>query len=213
MPAFVDYDNLLQAVSDWLARDDLGDRIPDFVWLAECEIQRDLNLRMNDSVYESTSVSGQDYVSLPEDFAEAVLFEWKDSSKSPVSISSFDVVSSFQKKNRYRSSETSTPRSGAVFGDRLYLGPVPSASDFRLFYRSGVSHLSHLNKTNDVLRKYPDALLYGSLLHSAPYLGEDERALGWVQLYDRAKDSAFKEEWRSRTGHGPLRMQPDIGVR
>ena len=50
MSAFTDYDNLVEVIGDWLARDDLSARIPDFIWLAESELQRDLGLRLNDSV-------------------------------------------------------------------------------------------------------------------------------------------------------------------
>ena len=49
-------------------------------------------------------------------------------------------------------------------------------------------------------------------MHSAPYLGAEERAMDWGQLVGRAKESARQQEWRARSGHGPLRMQPDIGV-
>ena len=193
MAAFTDYDNLVEGVGDWLAREDLSERIPDFIWLTECELQRDLMLRLNDSIATGTSVANQEYIDLPADYAEGFFLRWESDTLPPVRVASFDVVAGFQK--------------------RIYLGPVPGAIAYTLFYKSGAQHLGPGNSTNILLQQYPDALLYGSLMHSAPYLGADERAMVWGQLFERAKESARQQEWRARSGHGPLRMQPDIGVR
>jgi len=213
MSSFTDYDNLVKGVGDWLAREDLSDRIPDFVWLAECELQRDLMLRLNDSTATGTSVSGQEYIELPFDYAEGFFLRWEGNTLPPVRVSSFDVVSRIQKGSETSSTTNTRTRVGSFHNNRIYLGPVPGALDYTLFYKSGVRHLGPENPTNQILREYPDALLYGSLMHSAPYLGADERALVWGQLFERAKESARQQEWRARTGHGPLRMQPDIAVR
>ena len=213
MPTFQDYDNLVRGVGDWLARDDLSDQIPNFIWLAECDLQRDLMLRLNDQVTTGFSVAGQEYIDLPPDYAEGFLLRWEDDSLPPVTVSSLDVVSRHQKGNQAQGQASSMPRVGAFHGNRVYLGPVPGATAFTLFYKSGAVHLGPQNQTNIILREYPDALLYGTLMHSAPYLGADERTMVWGQMFERAKESARQQEWRSRTGHGPLRMQPDIEVR
>lgn len=212
MSAFVDYDNLVQGVADWLARDDLAGQIPDFIWLTECELQRDLSLRLNDATATGTAIAGQEYVELPEDYAEGFLLRWESDTLPPVTVSSFDVVSRRQKGSESQSSSSATPRVGAFHKNRIYIGPTPGAQAYTLFYKAGTQHLGSSNQTNLLLREYPDALLYGSLMHSAPYLGADERALVWGQLFERAKEGARQQEWRSRTGHGPLRMQPDIEV-
>lgn len=213
MSAFTDYDNLLEVIGDWLARDDLAARIPDFVWLAESELQRDLNLRLNDAIATGTSLAGQDYIDLPEDYVEGFFLQWDDRTLSPVTVSSFDVVARHQNGYEAQSSASADPRVGAFHGNRVYIGPKPGNQSYKLYYKAGTQHLGPDNQTNQVLRDYPDALLYGSLMHSAPYLGADERTLVWSQLFERAKQQAKQQEWRARTGHGPLRMQPDIAVR
>ena len=87
------------------------------------------------------------------------------------------------------------------------------AGNYTLFYQAGVKHLSEDHPTNLILQEYPVAILYGSLLQSAPFLGADERIDTWVKFYQPAKESARQQEWRARTGHGPLEMRPDIWVR
>ncbi len=213
MSAFIDYDNLVTGIGDWLARDDLTAQIPDFIWLAECELQRDIPLRLNDSTATGTAIAGQEYIDLPTDYAEGFFLRWDSDDLPPVTVSSFDVVARLQKSSETQSGDSASPRVGAFHNNRLYMGPKPGNQGYTIFYKSGTQHLSSTNPTNLLLKEYPDALLYGSLMHSAPYLGADERTLVWGQLFERAKESARKQEWRGRTGHGPLRMQPDIEVR
>ena len=213
MSVFQDYDNLVQGVGDWLARDDLVGVVPDFIWLAECELQRDLPLRLNDSTATGAAIAGQEYIELPADYAEGFFLRWDDDTLPPVTVSSFDVVVKLQKSSETQAGSGAYPRVGAFHNNRIFIGPKPGSQGYDLFYKSGTQHLGPDNQTNILLREYSDALLYGSLMHSAPYLGADERALVWGQMFERAKESARKQEWRARTGHGPLRMQPDIGVR
>jgi hypothetical protein len=97
-----------------------------------------------------------------------------------------------------------------MVGDRLYLAPAPGADRYTLFYLGRLMPLSPSNSTNRILKDAPDALLYGALMHSAPYIGDDQRLQLWGTLYGQAKDSYKKMEWRSRTGGGPLQVRPDI---
>jgi len=211
--AFQDYDNLVQGVADWLARDDLTGVIPDFIWLAECELQRDIPLRLNDATATGTAIAGQEYIDLPSDYAEGFFLRWDSDTLPPVTVSSFDVVARLQKSSETQAGDSAYPRVGAFHDNKIYIGPKPGNHDYTLFYKAGTQHLGPSNQTNILLREYSDALLYGSLMHSAPYLGADERTLVWGQLFDRAKEGARQQEWRARSGHGPLRMQPDIEVR
>ena len=45
MPAFTSYANLKTNIADYLARQDLADKIPMFISLAEKRLNRDLRLR------------------------------------------------------------------------------------------------------------------------------------------------------------------------
>ena len=60
------YGDIVEAVGDWLARDDLNERIPDFIHLAELETQRDLELREFET--KATITSSGDTATLPTDF-------------------------------------------------------------------------------------------------------------------------------------------------
>jgi hypothetical protein len=106
-----------------------------------------------------------------------------------------------------------TPIGATHVGDRLYLTPISSgADDYTLFYYGTPTPLGKDNATNSMLKRAPDALLYGALLHSAPYVGDDPRLQTWLLMFARAKASYKKLEFRARTGGGPLAVRPDFSV-
>ncbi len=205
--SFKDYDSLVDTVARWLARDDLAADIPDFIWLAECELQREVRFRLQDTTTTGTTVADQEYIEFPTDYVGGGLFRFDKDELPPIRVTSWSAVEAFKKN------ATGDTRVGVVHGTRLYVGPVPGAVAYTLFYKAGASHLSQSNPSNTILVEYPDALLYGALKHSAPFLGADERVALWNQLFTDAMRSAAQQEQRARTGHGPLHMRPDVGVR
>jgi len=50
------------------------------------------------------------------------------------------------------------------------------------------------------LSKHPDAYLYGSLVHSAPYLKDDDRIGIWAGLFDAIIQDILLEDQRSSVG-------------
>jgi hypothetical protein len=52
-----------------------------------------------------------------------------------------------------------------------------------------------------------DAYLYGSLLHAAPYLGEDQRAQVWASLYKNAIDAINLEDDKAKASGAAHRMR------
>ena len=58
MISFQDYAGLKAAVADWLGRDDLTGRIPDFIALAERRMARELRLRIMERRAETEVQAG-----------------------------------------------------------------------------------------------------------------------------------------------------------
>ena len=65
--------------------------------------------------------------------------------------------------------------------------PSPDGSyGVELLYYQRVPALSDSNTTNWLLTEAPDVYLYGSLVHSAPYLADDARTAVWAQIFGAA---------------------------
>ena len=207
MTQFQDYDALIRTIGQrWLARSDIENDIKDFIWLTECDLQRICRFELTDAKVTDTTVDGDDFIILPEDFQSGVALRWlSDDTLPTLELASFDQVDRAQKG---LSTNWSQPRVGDVFGNRLYIGFSPGITEYELFYRRGVVHLGAKEPTNVLLREHPDALLYGSLVEAGLFLRDPARVQEFAPMYERASQSACITEERRRWGSGPLRMRP-----
>ena len=203
MPAFTSYDNLKTNIADYLARQDLTDKIPMFVSLAEKRLNRDLRLRqmLQQSTY--TLTSGYT-VPTPADF-----LEMKDIhiDANPVVNLNFKTVSQFYRLGN--SSTTGQPINYTLVSDNFVLAPRPVTSPtvINMTYYKIPKVLSDTNPSNEYLEVCPDLLLYASLVESAPFLMNDERLQTWEALYTRGLTSITKSDEQSEFPAQPLAVQ------
>lgn len=76
-----------------------------------------------------------------------------------------------------------------------------------VYIRDFVSIVSDPNGTNGILRLHPSVYLYGSLLHTAPWLQHDDRLPVWQSLYDAALKRMNKEMERAQMSDVPKRAR------
>ena len=76
-----------------------------------------------------------------------------------------------------------------------------------MLYYETIDPLNAQTAFNWVLTNYPDAYLYGSLIHSAPYLQDDARMASWAALYEKAIGDINSESERSKTGGAGRRIK------
>ena len=202
MPAFTSYDNLKTNIADYLARQDLTDKIPMFVSLAEKRLNRDLRLRqmLQQSTYSLTSGYK---VPTPTDF-----LEMKDIhiDANPVVNLNFKTVSQFYRLGN--SSSTGQPINYTLVSDNFVLAPRPvSGATINMTYYKIPKVLSATNPSNEYLEVCPDLLLYAALVESAPFLMDDARLQTWEALYTRGLTSITKSDEQSEFPAQPLAVQ------
>jgi hypothetical protein len=87
---------------------------------------------------------------------------------------------------------------------------VPAPDDaypLTMVYYATLPSLSDTETSNWVLDLYPDLYLYGTLLHSAPYLSDDAKIQVWGSLYQSALDSVNRESNKAMYSGSPLVMR------
>jgi len=184
--AITSYTELQAAVANWLDRDDLAARIPEFVALAEAQMNR--LLRSRGATGRSTATVSTEFSALPADFAQAISLRVRTASDwdelSPVDQ---DTMSGYP-------AATGSPRLYSVVGGELRLYPAPDADHtVEMTYFSKVPALGAANAANWVLASHPDAYLYGTLVHSAPLLRDAEILGTWKALSDAAIEQIIAE--------------------
>lgn len=191
--AITSYSSLKTAIADWLDRDDV-DTVAD-TWIDMCEaaIARRMRVRDMESALSVTLSLG--VATIPTDYLEAKYLYIDGSPSQPLEMKSSEWI---LREYPQRSSQ-GKPCFIATSGTDFIFGPFPD-SDYTLagVYYARPTALSTSNETNFLTTNHPDLLLYGSLMHSAPYIGEDARVVLWSAAFDRLLDEAAVDESRDR---------------
>jgi hypothetical protein len=80
-------------------------------------------------------------------------------------------------------------------------------TEIELTYYAEIPALSDSSTTNWLLTRWPDLYLYGSLMHAAPYLKEDERVTVWAGLHDRALEEIRMEDHKAQWSGSTLKIR------
>ncbi len=192
------YSELKTAIADFLNRDDLTSAVPTFITLAESSIQR--RIRHWRQEKRSTITLDAQYEALPADFLEAIRFYVTSNGTNPLEpISQADMLD----RKQLAQDTSGRPRFYAMTAGQFELYPVPDGSyDAEIYYYSRIPALSDVAPTNWLLEYFPDVLLYGALVHSAPYLKDDARIQIWSALYQEAVDSINVSSQQAKFGSG-----------
>lgn len=200
--ALTSYSALRSSIADWLNRDDLTSVIPDFISLAEAQIERKLPTQK--MVKRSTATIDTPFSALPSDFLAAKsLVLTATAPVRPLTFLTEDELDA--KKYIYRT--TGTPQYFALIGNQIEVLPPPDTGyAAELTYVATLAKLSDSNVSNWVLERHPDVYLYGSLLQAAPYLRDDERIGVWSSIYQNAINDMIVQDERASFSGGRLAM-------
>jgi hypothetical protein len=201
--ALTTYADLQTSIADFLNRDDLTATIPDFISLSEAQMNREVrHYRMEK---RATAQLDTQYTSLPTDFLQPIRFVITGSDVSTLEQASALEISKLREDNN---DTTGKPTTYSILDSAIEVFPKPDATyTLELLYYEKIDALNGGNTTNWLLTNYPDAYLYGALLHSAPYLQEDSRIQTWAALYQKAVSDINSESERSKTGGSGRRIK------
>ena len=189
------YTDLKASIADFLNRDDLTSSIDDFIDLAEAQMNREV--RHWDMEKRANAVLDTQYTALPGDFVEPIRFIITTGDTSVVEGIGTAEIS----RLREGSNALGRPQNYAIVDGSIEVWPSPDASyQLEMAYYTQIQPLSSATPTNIILTRFPDAYLYGSLMHSAPYLAEDARVQTWSALYFKAISDINNENERSKLG-------------
>ena len=194
------YAELKTSIGDWLNRSDLSATIPDFISLAEAQIER--TLRTRQMIVRANASFDQQYGALPADFLEAKSLKLTSTNPpTPLSFLTIDLLD--EQSASYTAS--GKPKFFGVVGNQLRILPTPDGTyTTELTYFAKLTKLSNSVTTNWLLASSPDIYLYGALLQAAPYLQDDARIQTWATLYERALNDLRTADDRGASSGGTL---------
>ncbi len=199
--AITTYSELQTAVDNWLDRSDIDDeRVKEGIALAEAEMSADLH-ELRELETTATLAVTSEYTALPSDYGiwRAVTAETSPKRK-------LDYRTSAQIDHLYPTGPSSDPRVFSIVGANFQIMPIWSGN-VTLNYVANIPALSDSNTTNSVLTRYPNLYLYGALYQISVLIFDDERAVGFKNVYDQYVMKAEKRARRERYGMGALQAR------
>jgi hypothetical protein len=200
--AISNYTELQSAVSNWLDRSDLSSRAPEFIALCEETLNRRLRVRGMET--RATATVSEEYVSLPADFLEMRNFQLNTSPKQTLRLVTPEHIDTF-----WSGSTTGKPVVFTFVGGEIQVAPSPDGS-----YTAEMDYYAKLDiatdSTNWVLTNAPSVYVYGSLLHSAPFLKDDKRVGVWKAMFEQAMKDVEDADKRERWSGNSLAIRCDI---
>ena len=197
------YAELQDAIGSWLNRDDLVPTIPIFIDAAEAEMSRTVrHWRMEK---RSTADLTTQYSALPSDFYEPIRLSLTSGTTYRLELAGQAEMMDLRQRG---DNVTRRPRYYAMTDGSIEVFPTPDSTyTLEMVYYSKIVPLSADNASNWLLEYFPDAYLYGALMHSAPFLGEDNRLAVWSTLYGNAINAINADSDKAKFGGSGHRMK------
>ena len=201
------YSTLQTEVANWLDRDDLTDRIPEFIELNESVFNRVLRLRAMENIDTTATVSGTKSYNLPTGYVQM-----REIHLDTSPITSIQYITPEMLYRIWAGSSSGKPNAYSIIGDKIYFGPTPdSAYNYVMTYYKKFDSLSDTTTTNWVILNAPDVYLYGTLLQAEPFLMNDQRIPIWERGLRQAIADLQEQDDKDRHSGSELRVMNTSG--
>ena len=205
--AISNYTELKTAVANWLDRDDLTDRIPEFIALAEARFNRVLRLRSMEVKYTADTVAGQRNLALPTSYIQMRNFQVNT---SPLTTLSYVTPEIYDRV--WGGSTTGTPKFYTILANEVSFGPIPaSVQEVEMLFYKKFDNLSVTTTTNWLITNAPDIYLYGTMLEAEPFIMNDERVPLWAQALQQGISDLQEQDNKDRHSGSALRVMNTSG--
>jgi len=201
------YGTLKAAVANWLDRDDLSDRIPEFISLSEAIFNRTLRIRAMETTVSDSTPSGSKEDALPTGYLQMREIHLVTSPVVSLSYITPEIM------YRIRAGSTNgRPTSYTIMGDNILFGPTPdSVYTYSMTYYKAIDALSDSATTNWAILNAPDLYMYGTLLQAEPFLMNDERVPLWERGFRQAITDIQEQDNKDRHSGSEMRVMNTSG--
>lgn len=195
------YNTLITALdgsTGWTHRNDVTTRLPEFIALAEADMQSRCGLLEFETTATVTITSGSG--TLPTDLLAMRSAYWDGSPDRAV-----DYVSPVMFDD-LRANDTGDGYYYTLSGSTIRTTPMGSGS-LVLTYRARFTPITVANQSNSIITNYPDVYLYGALKQFALWNKDKAAAQDWQALMDDAVTRMQHADERRRYAGATLQVR------
>ena len=188
------YDSLTSTVLQYLERRDAAvvEAIPTFITLCEFEIAQYIKTLGQMEVVDANMNIGNPVIAKPARWRKTVSMTLSNGGlKQPILLRKLEYLNAYAQDV----TATGTPLYYADYDfEHWIVAPTPDqAYAFEALCYTRLQPLSSAYQTNWLTQNAPNAMLFGTLKQTAPFLKNDARLALWKQMFDEAL-AALKTE-------------------
>lgn len=188
--ALSNYTELQASIASWMERDNLSAVIPDFIALAEAEMNTVIRARQNTAMASITVAPVTGYADLPADFRQVRTIRLTNSPTFDLESVSIDRMSELLSIE----AQAGQPEAYAIDGERIRFYPTPSSDvPAVMHYYALIPALSDTTATNWVLKQYPTVYLNGALKYGFAYHDDTENETKYAAKFNAALEALVRE--------------------
>jgi len=216
MPTAMTYNSLLDDLRAYLERGatlatdpTVYDMLPTLIGMAERRLARELKIQGTVNVVTMSLTANQSVYEKPDRWRETVSMSIGtgvgNNTRSEVFPRAYEYIRSYWPNPDL----TGTPRFYADYDYSHWLiAPTPASElPMEILYNELPPMLDDANQTNWFTEYAPNALLYATLLETAPFLKNDERIATWEGFYNRCVAALNGEDIRQISDRGIIRRE------
>lgn len=197
---------LKASISSRLDRSFENDDLNDFIYLAEREIERVLQVPYRETT-GTISVSSS-IVPVPTGFKSLRRMTLLSDPKRNLQQVPPSVLDS-----NWTDSATGLPEAFAIIGDSFHFAPAPDATySASLVYEQALTPLTESSPSNWLLTKHPDAYFYGALVQASDFIADSARIGLYRQAFENVISQINEEGNRYRYNAAPIRLRNPVVV-
>ena len=180
------YSALQTSIGSFLNRSDMATIAPDFITMAEAQINRRLikDGPVRQMMGRSDATINTEFTAIPDDFMgmRAIVLDGVT-----YNLEFCEPEKLAELKVNYQG-QGGDPSHYSIVGGQIQLWPWGGGGsyDAEITYWKRIPALSDSATTNWLLDEHPDIYLYTSLIQSAPYLKDDNRLVVWANMAAQA---------------------------
>jgi hypothetical protein len=188
------YLGLKDSIESWSHRNDVANRLDDFIDLAESEMYR--HLRIRDMETRTTATTSGRYLALPTGFLEMRRVRLISGAQY------FELLYSTP-EGMYISQDSGIPGVYTITSQLEFDRSPDSAYTIEWQYYASLSALSAGSPTNAILTRFPNIYLFGSLWALYLWALQEDKAEYYYGKFMQAIQTANREDSKGRHGPAP----------
>lgn len=189
------YSSLTSTVLQYLERSDKAvvEAIPTFITLCEFEIAQNIKTLGQMEVVDAVMQIGNPIIQKPARWRKTTSMTLANNGmKEPLFVRKLEYLNNYAQ-------DVSKPGMPLYYADYDYdnwfVAPTPDkAYPFEALCYTRLPPLSAQNQTNWLTQNAPNAMLFGTLKQTAPFLKDDARLAVWTQMFDTALGALKTED-------------------